>query len=259
MKWPNTLTVIRHGQSAYNELKGLKEGDPLYAEFKRAHNRRKKDPDTARRLAEQLIQDGTLILGCGDHDTRLTQIGEQQAETTGSRLSELIGLPDVIFVSPYLRTHQTLGKLAVGWPELSSVKTVEEERVREQEHGLTLLYNDWRIFNIMHPEQEALRNLQGPYWYRYPQGENVPDVRERHRSMLGALTRDYAGQNVMIVGHHLSILSLRANLERLDADGFRDLDANHKPVNCGVTVYRGNPDVGHDGHLELDIYNQQLY
>jgi broad specificity phosphatase PhoE len=259
MKWPNTLTVVRHGQSAYNELKGLKEADPLYAEFKRAYSRRGKDPRAAKELAQQLISAGKFILGCGDHDTKLTDAGGQQAEVTGSRLSELISLPDVIFVSPYLRTHHTLGRLAVGWPELADVKTVEEERVREQEHGLALLYNDWRIFNTMHPEQEKLRNLQGPYWYRYPQGENVPDVRERHRSMLGTFTRDYAEQNVLIVGHHLSILSLRANLERLDADGFIDLDLNHKPVNCGATVYRGGPNLGQDGHLELDIYNQQLY
>jgi len=259
MKWPNTLTVVRHGQSAYNELKGLKETDPLYAEFKTAYNRRKKDPETAKHLAQQLLREGTLILGCGDHDTPLTSVGEQQAEITGSCLSELIELPDVIFVSPYLRTHQTLGKMAVSWPELANVKTVEDERIREQEHGLALLYNDWRIFNIMHPEQEDLRDLQGAYWYRYPQGENVPDVRMRDRSMLGTYTRDYADKNIMVVGHHLSILSLRADLERLDAAGFMDLDENHKPVNCGVTIYRGNPGAGQDGHLELDIYNQQLY
>jgi broad specificity phosphatase PhoE len=259
MKWPNTLTVVRHGQSAYNQLKGLKADDPLYAEFKAAHNRRRKDPETARRLAQQLIDDGRFILGSGDHDTELTEVGKQQAETTGSRLSELITLPDVILVSPYLRTHQTLGCLAVGWPELRDVKTVEEERLHEQDHGLSILYNDWRIFEIMHPEQEALRHLQGPYWYRYPQGENIPDVRERHRSLQVTLTREYSDQSVLMIGHHLSILALRTNLERLDAAGFQDLDDHQKPVNCGVTVYRGNPTVGQDGHLELDIYNKQLY
>lgn len=259
MKWPNTLTVVRHGQSKYNELRFLKEADPLYVNFKRAHNYRKKDPETARRLARQLIEQGNFILGHGDHDTPLTDKGRQQAKTTGSKLIELIGLPDVIFVSPYDRTYQTLEEMSAGWSDLTSVKTVEEERIREQEHGLALLYNDWRIFNVMHPEQEALRDRQGPYWYRFPQGENVPDVRERWRSMLASFTRDFAEQNVLVVGHHLSILALRANLERLDAEGFHDLDQNHTPVNCGVTIYRGNPGVGQDGRLELDLYNQQLY
>ncbi len=197
MKWPNTITVVRHGQSAYNELKELKNADPLYCDFKKAHNRRHKDPEIARKIAQQLIKDGKFILGTGDHDTKLTERGGHQAEITGSRLSEIIDVPDVIFVSPYIRTGQTLARMALGWPELAAVKTVEEERMREQEHGLTLLYNDWRIFNVIHPEQEMLRDLQGPYWYRYPQGENVPDLRERHRSLTGTFTRDYQNQNVL--------------------------------------------------------------
>lgn len=259
MKWPNTLTVIRHGESAYNELKGRKAEDPLYKEFKRAYNRRKKEPEVARQLARQILDEGKFTLNHGDHDTPLTKRGEWQARTTGEKLKNVIALPEVIFVSPYLRTHQTLGNLALGWPELADVKTVEEERIREQEHGLALLYSDWRIFNVLHPEQERLRDLQGPYWYRYPQGENVPDVRERHRSMLGTFTRDYAKKDVLIIGHHLSKLSLRANIERLDAAQFRDLDQNNKPVNCGVTIYRGNPHIGQNGRLELDTYNKQLY
>jgi len=28
MKWPNTVTVVRHGESAYNDLKLRKEADP---------------------------------------------------------------------------------------------------------------------------------------------------------------------------------------------------------------------------------------
>ncbi len=112
----------------------------------------------------------------------------------------------------------------------SRAAIVEEERLREQEHGLALLYNDWRMFQVMHPEQEALRTKQGPYWYRYPQGENVPDVRERLRSWLGTITRDYRGQSVLAITHHLAILGLRANLERLDAVQFTHLDEQEKPV-----------------------------
>jgi hypothetical protein len=38
-----------------------------------------------------------------------------------------------------------------------------------------------------------------------------------------------------------------------------ELDEREKPVNCGVTVYRGNADLGKDGRLVIDIYNKQLY
>lgn len=259
MKWPNTLTIVRHGQSAYNELRGLKDQDSVYLDFKRAYNRREKDPDLARQLASKLLGEGKFMLGVGDHDTPLTEIGVEQAINTGAELKNKIEIPDVIFVSPYLRTKQTLAGITEGWPALADVKTVEEERLRELDHGLSLLYSDWRIFHIQHPEQEALRNLQGRYWYRYPNGENVPDLRERHRSLLGTITRDYCEQRVLMIGHHLSILALRANLERFGEEQFRDLDKNNKPINCGVTIYRGNPDLGSEGRLELEIYNEKLY
>lgn len=259
MKWPNTLTVVRHGESDYNILRDLKNEDPQYKEFKTAYNRRKKDPERAKDLAKKLMEKGDFILGVGEHDTAMTERGQKQAEQTGAELKKHIKLPDVILVSPYERTIHTLGYMAMGWPELGDVKRVEDRRLREQEHGLASLYNDWRIFQTLHPEQDALRELQGPYWYRFPQGENVPDVQDRAGAMTITIARDYHEQNVMVITHHLWILALRANLERLDVPGYINLDENHKPINCGVTIYRGDPDQGEDGKLLLDIYNQKLY
>jgi broad specificity phosphatase PhoE len=259
MKWPNTLTVVRHGESAYNILKAKKEKDPAYQEFKEAYDKRKTDPERARELAQILIKQGGLMLGVGDFKTPLTDNGRNQSRITGGVLKDKIALPNTVIVSPYRRTKDTLSGLCEGWPELAGVKVIEDERVREQEHGLANLYNDWRIYQVMHPEQEALRKLEGPYWYRYVQGESVPDVRERWRSMTNTISRDYFEQDLLIVTHHLSILALRANMERLDADGFRHLDQHEKPVNCGVTIYRGDPTEGQNGHLNLDVYNEKLY
>ena len=259
MKWPNTLTAIRHGESAYNVLKAQKNEDPLYQEFKKAFNRRQKDPERARQLAQEFIDLGSFVLGVGDHGTPLTERGKLQAEITGSKLKHRIDLPDVLLVSPYDRTQETLDQMKKGWPELADVKEVVEDRICEQQHGLALLYNDWKIFHALHPEQEALYNMEGRYWYRYPQGENVPDVRERMRSEMIAVTRDYHERDVLMVTHHLSILALRANMERLDAAGFCDLDEHDKPRNCSLTIYRGYPDLGENGKLLLDTYNEILY
>ena len=87
----------------------------------------------------------------------------------------------------------------------------------------------------------------------------MPDVRERNRSIINTVIREYSGQNVMMVTHHLSILAFRANFERLGEQGFIDLDQHEKPINCGVTIYRGNPDMGEEGRLLLDTYNERLY
>jgi len=73
--------------------------------------------------------------------------------------------------------------------------------------------------------------------------------------------RDFHDQNVLVVTHHLTILGMRANLERFDADEFLRIDKEEKPINCGVTIYKGNPKLGKDGQgkLELLAYNSKLY
>ncbi len=256
MKWPETLTLIRHDSSAYNVLKPQKARSSLYQEFIQAYET-EPDSDRARHLALEVKEQ--FALKCADHNTPLANGAGFQAETMAKNLRERINLPDIIFVSPYQRTQSTLEIMTRAWPELKNVKTLKEERITEQDHGLSLLYNDWRVFHVLHPEQRELYNLQGSYRYRYPQGENIPDVRQRTHSWMNTVTRDYNEKEVLAVTHHLTILSVRANLERLDEYEFQRLDEEEKPINAGVTIYRGKPNEGREGHLVLDVYNEKLY
>lgn len=258
MKWPASVTLIRHGQSEYNILRQAKEGDPIYQAFKRAFENAPDAPET-KALALEVRQ--KFALGVSDHETCLTDEGEKQALQTGrslAGLSKQMVQPDIIFCSPYLRARSTLSWLKAGWA-LGAVKVVTEDRIREQEHGLALLYNDWRVFQTVHPEQRELREMQGSYWYQYPQGESVSQVRDRTRDVLSMLIRECAGQHVLLVTHHLTILSFRANLERLTPEQFIHLDEHEKPVNCGVTRYECDPERGKNGKLILRYYNQRLY
>lgn len=256
MKWPNSVTLIRHDTSAYNLLKGAMRSDETYERFQDAweHDWRS---DETRALALEVKE--KFALGVGDSDTPLADSEGKQARLTGAALRGQSPVPDVIYVSPYLRTLKTLAHLTEGWPELAEVHTFKDERIREQEHGLALLYNDRRVFLTLHPEQRELQQIEGHYWYRFPQGENVPDVRARNRQWLDAIIRDYSTKNVLVVTHHLNILATRANLERLDAEAFLKLDEEQPPINCGVTVYRGYPDEGKNGHLKLESYNRKHY
>jgi len=257
MKWPTQLVIVRHAQSEYNILRDMKSTDPTYAEFVRAYNKDYRSNES-RKLADEVRS--KFSLNISDWETRITSAGVEMAHHTGTALkSHLIETPDVIFTSPYIRTMETLGCMKLGWSELDGVKTVPEDRIREQEHGLSIIYNDWRVFHVMHPEQKELRNLQGAYWYQYPQGESVSQVRDRIRSFLGTLTREYAGQRVLLITHHLTILSIRAILERLTPEEFLQLDEDEKPVNCGVTIYQGDASAGRDGHLNLIKYNKKSY
>ncbi len=115
------------------------------------------------------------------------------------------------------------------------------------------------MFHALNPDQKRLRDTMGPYWYQYPQGESVSMVRDRIRDVLSMIIREYAGQHVLMVTHHLTILSLRANLERLSPEEFIRLDNHEKPVNCGITIYRGEPKLGKNGKLVLESYNTCLW
>ena len=256
MKWPKYAAFLRHLPSAYNILRGFKEADPLYVEFRRNFEM---DPDSkkTRQLAKKVADKWRLPTG--DHNTRLVEEERHKGVVTGQALRNFLELPDVIFVSPYERTLHTLASLTEGWPELAGVKTLEEERIREQEHGLGLIYNDWRVMHALHPEQRLLYEIEGPYWYRYPQGENVPDVRSRGRDFMATVIREFAEQKVLAVTHHLTILGIRANQERWDAKKFLEVDQTNKPANCSLTFYQGDRSQGKAGRLVLTDYNKVFY
>jgi broad specificity phosphatase PhoE len=253
MKWPISITLVRHGQSVYNELRSIKQNDELWLRFRKLYEKDFNSPET-RRLAEEVKE--KFALRVSDSETPLSSQGVRQALLTGLNMKNHLSLPDVIFVSPYLRTKQTLKYMAKSWPELGSVKTIEEDRIREQEHGLSLLSNDWRVFHVLHPEQRALYDLLGMYYYQYPQGESVPQVRERIRSFTSTIIREWSEKRVLLITHHLTILSIRANFERLSSKDFIRLDKKETPKNCGATLFEGNPNAGMNGKLILKYYNR---
>ena len=238
-------------------MKKRKDADPDYRRFRELFENDRSNPEI-QPLSRILHKRHSL--GFSDRDTPISPQGELQASMTGRAMRESgMSSPDVIFVSPYLRTEQTLRILQEEWPDLQKATVYREERIREKDHGLALLYNDWRIYHLMHPEQAELQKLLGEYDYRFLNGENIPDVRERNLSWITTLTREFSGKRVMAITHHLTILATRANFERLSPEQFLYLDEHEKPVNCGVTRYIGNPDLGSRGKLELREYNRQYY
>jgi len=267
MKWPAELIVVRHGESEFNALAAKKAEDPLYQYFCELYDKAwDNTPASLNARGEALeIIDKILAkysLDVGDAQTPLTGIGVHQAEITGSMLSTMLEVPEVVFISPYLRPNQTFDGMARTWSVLQKITEedlIQEERIREKEHGLGVLYNDWRVFNLLYPEQKKLHDKIGDYSYSYPNGENTYQVRDRVRSWITTLIREFAGKRVLVVTHHVTILALRANLEKLSPEEFIELDKNEKPINCGVTIYKGDPGQGSNGKLVLECYNRKLY
>lgn len=264
MKWPHTLTFIRHGESEYNALKLKKQDHVDYVRFCELFDRdfaKAKDenwPSEELKVLTKKVWHATNI-PMSDYNTPLTKIGFEQAKKVGKNLKKHIEFPDAIYVSPYLRTRQTFAEIKKEWPELKKVTKISEERIREQEHGLSTVFNDWRIYNVMNPLQGLLYKLEGGYEYRFLNGESKSDVRDRVRDFLGTIVRERANENVLVISHHLTILSFRANLEHWDREQFMHVNINETPINCGVTIYKGNPHLGKEGKLLLESYNKKIY
>lgn len=256
MKWPETLVLIRHGESAYNAFKKEKKKHPLYQEFLKSY-KECFDSSRTRDLAQRVLNEVSLKMS--DRRTPLTETGKLQAITTAKNLREKISLPDVVFVSPYDRTWDTLRHMYQGWSELEKVETYEDERIREQEHGLVTDSNDLKVFFALHPEQRGYFEKEGAYNYCFPQGENIPRVRERNLSWVNTVIREFVNRNVWAISHNVNISSIRANLERLSETQFLLLNKEKPPINCGVTIYKGDSMQGSDGKLVLSSYNQKLY
>ena len=233
LKWPHSITAIRHVESAYNEIdkneiKGYKAFSDQFDEEYEALNleviSNKKFPSSSLlEKAKKLIPE--LAAQHSDYDTEIANGAQEQATITGRKLPNRIPLPNVVYVSPYKRTRLTLEGLQEGWPALAKVKVLEDDRIREQEYGKQTIYTDWRLYFVFNPEQALLRKCSTEYEYKHEQGESILNVRDRMRYFLSMLIREHGGEkkeaeHVMLITHHLAIMAMRANIERWSREVF---------------------------------------
>lgn len=255
MKWPKMLALVRHGKSAFNELTERRNGDPLWKEFVTEFNKDHRAKRT-RELAAVIME--KYPLPYSDYETPLTEFGKKQARSAGILLQTKISPPDIILISPYLRCRQTFGGIADAWPELKTVRRDFDGRLEERDIGIGIMYNNWRLFQTFHPEQKDFYDRLGPtayFFYAHPQGQSPRRMQTDDRSLLTTLIREYAGKCVLLVTHHVRILTLCATIERMTPEEFVALDHEDPPKNCSITIYEGEPELGRKGKLVRKEYN----
>ncbi|MFC4603336.1 phosphoglycerate mutase family protein [Rhodococcus kronopolitis] len=135
-----------------------------------------------------------------DYRIPLTARGVDQAREAGERLREQFGgRPVCVYVSPYLRAHQTLA--ALGIDDLIE-RRIEEPRLREQDWAN---YQDSREI----ARQTALRDTYGHFFYRFAEGESGADVFDRVSTFLETLYRHLSKPeyppNTLVVTHGLTM------------------------------------------------------
>ena len=216
---PAALWLVRHGESAANVA----------------------------RHAALAAQSPEVDLAIRDADVPLSARGEAQARALGRWLAGRpeAERPTVVLSSPYARARRTAellveaGATARG-AAFGADDLILDERWRERELGLfyTLMR---RGVDQRHPEQAALREQLGPFYYRPPNGESGADVAFRVRAALADLAHEHAGERVLVACHQVVILCARYVLERLTEADLHVL-WHQELANCSVTTYRPDTD-----------------
>jgi broad specificity phosphatase PhoE len=223
-KWPNNLVIVRHAESQRNIWKEIAtaKGDLLYG--------------------------GTIR----DMDVPLTPKGEQQAKALGKPLGNEFRF-DRVFASPFRRTMQTATLIKEQFPY--AVEITEDERLREIDFGVLDGLTKHGIAH-QYPEEADRKKRVGKYYFRPLAGENYPDVALRVHSFLATLTREAAGESVLVVCHSVVVLIFRRLLERLSEEELMEIDSSEDVMNCSVTHYAFDLKVGKNGKLVLRCFNR---
>jgi broad specificity phosphatase PhoE len=227
-RWPTTLWLVRHGESAGN---------------------------VARDAAHAAGLDRIELTG-RDVDVSLSARGEEQADALGRWFASghEHGRPEVLLSSPYLRAMQTAQRFRDAGGCAPDEPVCCDERLREKEFGILDGLTTSGVAAV-HPDQAEFRRILGKFYHRPPGGESWCDVIFRLRSLLDTVSLHYAGLRVMIVAHQVVVLCMRYILENMSEAEVLAVDREADVANCSITEYRFDQGAGKDGNLVLVRYN----
>ena len=210
--WPQTLWVVRHGQSAGNVARDAAEAAGL----------------------------ALIDIEFRDIDTPLSDLGVEQSLALGRWFGGLPvrEQPQVILCSPYVRAKET-ARLVMEQAGLrpGDVRLRIDERLREKEFGILDRLTKFGI-KEKHPELDHQRGHVGKFYFRPPGGESWCDVILRLRSLTEMVTREHGGERVLVVAHQVIVNCMRYLIENLDEATILAIDKVGDVPNCAVTSYR---------------------
>jgi broad specificity phosphatase PhoE len=226
-QWPSLLWIVRHGQSAGNVAR-----------------------DAAEAAGHVLID-----VEFRDIDTPLSDLGVEQSRALGRWFASRPAheRPQVVLASPYVRARDTARIVLeeAGWRTGTDIRLRLDERLREKEFGILDRLTKHGI-RQKYPELHAQRSHVGKFYFRPPGGESWCDVILRLRSLTEMITREHAGERVLVVAHQVIVNCMRYLLEDLDEEAILGIDRLGDVPNCAVTSYRRDAATG---RLSLDLVN----
>ena len=222
-KWPQTIWIVRHGQSAGNVARDAAEAAGL------AH----------------------IDIATRDMDVPLSDLGREQARALGCWFRDMTEAhrPNVVLCSPYVRARET-ARIVVETAGLDreAITFNMDERLREKEFGILDRLTKHGII-AKHPELADQRAHVGKFYFRPPGGESWCDVILRLRNVIDTITREYRCERVLIVAHQVTVSCFRYLFERLDEQTILEADRTGDIPNCSVTSYEFDAVAGKHGKL----------
>lgn len=226
-RWPATLVLARHGESAGNVARDAAEAGGL----------------------------PVIDIADRDMDVTLSDLGRRQAQALGEWLARAGDPPTAVISSPYVRACET-AKIALAAAAFD-VEIVVDERLREREFGVLDRLTRLGI-EQQQPEQAIARARLGKFYHRPPGGESWCDVALRTRSALDSMALQQAGGSVFVVAHHVVILMVRYVLEHLNEAEILAIDRAEEIANCSLTTFEHDPELAHGGGMRLRRFNEPV-
>ncbi len=226
---PQTLWIVRHGQSAGNVA----------------------------RDAAEAAGHASIDIAMRDIDVPLSDLGREQAASLAHWFAQLPAAerPDRVLVSPYLRAQDTAKAIVEALRGAGAAPTLHtDERLREKEFGILDRLTRFGI-REKYPEISAQMSRVGKFYFRPPGGESWCDVILRLRSVLDTLRIEWQGERLLIVAHQVTVNCLRYLVEEMDEAQILGIDRQGDVPNCSVTSYAFEPGLGQRGGLALRLAN----
>lgn len=146
---------------------------------------------------------------CGRSNyTKLTPRGERQAAAFGDWLVDAPFHPDVMYVSPALRTQET-ARLIIERAGYHEIPLFIDGRLQELSQGA-----QEGIHRELAYTEDVRRQIKEKLFdFKFEDGESIHDVMDRMYTVVQHIHDQHTGSTVMIVSHGFAIRSLVGHLE----------------------------------------------
>ncbi len=175
----------------------------------------------------EAVDDPSVYCRVPDWKIPLSQKGQDHIRVAGEKLSRLIaGEPCYFYVSPYVRSQQTLSGLLPHFLPSQIVGSREDSRLRACD--VDLFPTEASLKTIAQEKQSF-----GPFFYRYPNGESAADVCDRISSFLDGWDRERKADSLpkdttmVLISHTLVVQLFVMRWFHLTVDTFHGMHPLH--------------------------------